>query len=153
MRSFHLNQSTVYSRVIHPESGLAAPIEGDLGQPGSPLFLFRQSLSAFWKRYEANGPLAGKKPSNGEYGQALYQALIAAQLPLSHASFAYEQAKQERLYYGLTESDEVPNLPEPSEPYDFVEMQGSGPADPSPNPGDSSHQDSGPSGGIIVSSW
>jgi hypothetical protein len=108
----HLNQNAAYQDVIPSGEGISIGMEGNaITQPGTPHYLFHQSLERFWDRYRRGGPLWGEVPTNAQYGQALQQALEASGLSPGDASYLAQRAAEQRVAYGLRGSGPVPRVP------------------------------------------
>jgi hypothetical protein len=80
-------------------------------QPGTPHYNYHRSLEKFWDQYREGGALARKLPTNAEYGDAVRDALIAAGMSPSQASDLAEQAANQRAFYKIKETDNVPLIP------------------------------------------
>jgi len=108
----HLNQNAAYRDVIPTNEGLANSMEGNaITEPGTPHYDFHNSMEQFWDQYRRGGENFGLTPTNGEYGIALQQALEDAGYSAEDAANLTEQAAQQQIQYGLTESDPVPRIP------------------------------------------
>jgi RHS repeat-associated protein len=110
LQANHLNQNAAYRTVIPPRNGISVAIEGDvIMQPTSPHGLFHQSLNNFWSQFRGGSPL--QRPSNGQYSQALAQALRRAGFSEIEVNYLVTLARDQRLQYGLLETDFVPRIP------------------------------------------
>ena len=110
----HLNQNAAYRDVIPLNEGLANPMEGNaFTESGTPHYDFHNSMEQFWNQYRQGGENFGLTPTNAEYGAALQQALEDAGYSAEDAANIAEQAAQQRIQYGLSESGPVPRIPGP----------------------------------------
>jgi len=107
----HLNQDAAFSSIIPRDEGLAVALEGNaFTDVGTPHYDFHQSLEEFWEQYRT-GNLSGTRPTSGDYGQALQQALEAAGYSSDEASILGAQAAAQRAASGLTDTDLIPRVP------------------------------------------
>jgi RHS repeat-associated protein len=112
LQANHLNQNAAFRSIIPPDEGLAVGMEGNaITEPGTAHYDFHQSLEQFWDQYRPGGELFGQVPSNGEYGQALQNALEAGGLTSQEAAELADQAAAQRAASGLSESSPVPRIP------------------------------------------
>jgi RHS repeat-associated protein len=110
----HLNQNAVYKSIIPESEGLANGMRGNaFTERGSPHYKFHRSLEEFWNQYRSDGPLAGTRPTNAQYGHALQQALEAGGYSPADAADIAARAAAQRSAYGLSESAPVPRIPGP----------------------------------------
>jgi Flp pilus assembly pilin Flp len=113
----HLNQDAVYGtkkggKIPHAD-GVSSPLTGSTNDIGGEHYKFHLSLETFWDQYREDGPLAGQRPTNAQYGEAVEAALIAAGVPAVDAINLAEAAHRQRLDYGYKDSDKVPRVPGP----------------------------------------
>ncbi|MBZ5523866.1 MAG: hypothetical protein LAP21_16650, partial [Acidobacteriia bacterium] len=109
----HLNQNAAYGTVIPARDGLAVPMKGDVfADKNSPHYRFHRVLEDFWDQFRDDGPRKDDMPTNAEYDAALRRALEAAGLDPEMVTRAADQARQQRLDFGLKDEAEVPRLPE-----------------------------------------
>ena len=98
----HLNQHAAYGGVIGRLKGIAVHLTHLQHK------LFHRSLNAFWMKHKA----ADTRPTNGQYGRAVRQALIDAGLSKAEASRLAALARKQRLSFGLGDAEFVPRMPE-----------------------------------------
>jgi hypothetical protein len=111
-QAHHLNQNAAFREVIPQNDGIAVGMRGNaFTEPGTPHYMFHQSLEQFWEPYRSGGNLHSKAPTNAMYGEALQRALQAGGLSPEEASYLASQAANQRASYGLIESAAVPNVP------------------------------------------
>lgn len=111
-QAHHLNQDAAYRDVINKMEGLATPLKGNAFKDiGSPHYKAHESLETFWNQYRRGGSKFLDLPTNSEYHNALVQSLEYAGLTPIEAKQAAEKARQQRLDYGLGDSQKVPRLP------------------------------------------
>jgi hypothetical protein len=82
-------------------------------EPGTPHYDFHQSMETWWDQYRAGGQLFQQTPTNGQYLQALQQALEAGGYSPSDAANLAAQAGAQQAAYGLSPSAPVPRIPGP----------------------------------------
>lgn len=80
-------------------------------EPGTPHYVFHQSLEQFWDPYRNNGGHEGRIPTNAMYSEALQRALQSAGRSPEEASYLARQAATQRAKYGLRETDPVSRVP------------------------------------------
>jgi len=112
MQANHLNQNGSYGEIIPKGEGLSNAMRGNAFKDiGSQHYDFHATLEAFWAPYRTGQSLYGLVPTNGQYGNALYRALLNSRLTPAQASFLADQAAAQRISFGLVESDPVPRIP------------------------------------------
>ncbi len=116
----HLNQDAAFSQraagysgpIIPSKQGLAASLYGDaFREPGSPHYLFHQSLEYFWDQYRRGSALFNERPTNATYGEALRDALLASGASEADATALAAAARANRYAFGLKDDMLVPNVP------------------------------------------
>jgi RHS repeat-associated protein len=111
-QAHHLNQNAAFRTVIPRDEGLAIGLRGNaFTERGTPHYMFHQSLESFWDQYRVGGALAGTRPTNAQYGQALQTALEASGFPAAQAADLAALAASQRAAYGLAETTLVPRVP------------------------------------------
>ena len=118
-RAISLNQEAAYSAVIPCDEGIAAVMRGDTpGDRDSPSYRFQAALDRFWEDFyiaaEARAATVDEvpraRPTNAEYGRALYKALRSARYSPRDARTLAAAAREQRLAYGLADADPVPRI-------------------------------------------
>jgi len=109
----HLNQNAVYGKNIPHDEGIACALEGNVfTEAGSPHNKYHAYLEDnFWDLYRKGGSLYNSKPTNDQYLDAVYDALIDAGYNKKQAMAAVKAAKDQQIEYGLLGSDLVPRIP------------------------------------------
>jgi hypothetical protein len=108
----HLNQDAAFRDVIPSEDGLSIGMKGNaFTEPGTPHYDFHASLEQFWDQYRPGGSLFGDLPTNGDYHQALQEALQAGGFSPEETAELANQAAQQRLQFGLPPDAQVPRVP------------------------------------------
>jgi RHS repeat-associated protein len=108
----HLNQNAVFKSVIPKAEGASNAMKGNaFTETGTPHYEFHRSLESFWDRFRNGGASFGRTPTNGEYGQAVETALRDGGLSNSQAARVANYAREQRISYGLLETDSVLNIP------------------------------------------
>lgn len=112
----HLNQGAAYDTrrggSIPYSDALAIQIPGNVfTEPGSPHHDAHLSMERFWDRYRRGGHLAGQRPTNAQYDQALRQSLLGAGLSPAQSHRLADMARDERIRYGHGDGDLVPRIP------------------------------------------
>ena len=107
----HLNQSAAFD-VIPKSEGASTGMRGNaFTEPGTPHYAFHEDLEKFWTPFRKGGARYGQTPTNAEYGEALEEALKKGEFSAAEAKQLAEEAAEERVKYGLQESDPVPRVP------------------------------------------
>jgi RHS repeat-associated protein len=110
----HLNQDAAFRNDIPSSEGLTVPMFGDAIQaPGTQHYQFHRYLEGFWSQFRRGGSREGERPTNGEYGRALEEALVTAGFPAVQARAYSADAARQREQHGLRESELVPRVPDP----------------------------------------
>jgi RHS repeat-associated protein len=108
----HLNQNAAYKGVIPEAEGIANAMRGNaFTEVGSPHYEFHSALEQFWAPYRKGGGLFGQTPTNGQYGDALEQALLQGGYTQAESANLAQQAAAQRAAYGLSPSAPVPKIP------------------------------------------
>jgi hypothetical protein len=113
-QAHHLNQDAVYRDSIPYRSGQSILLKGSVvNDAGSPHFQAHASLETWWDNYREDGPLAGQRPTNAQYGNAARQSLVDAGMSPADADAYTEVGRQQRLAHGLRDNALVPRVPGP----------------------------------------
>lgn len=108
----HLNQDAAFGSIIPKDQGVAVPLAGNaITEIGSEHYAFHESLEGFWSPYRRGGSLFTFRPTNAEYGQAIYSALRAAGRSPEEAAALTQAAEADLATNGLAPTDPVPNIP------------------------------------------
>lgn len=113
-QAHHLNQHAAYRDVIPHSEGVAIAVRGNaLYDVGSEHYIIHSVMEDFWAQFRGDGPRAGEKPTNREYGECMVRALMASGKAQSHAEAAAvaAAAREHRESYGLEEDALVPRIP------------------------------------------
>ena len=111
----HLNQNAVYGTSkggnIPYGAGISIPLTGGTNDPNGGHYKFHRSLEDFWDQFRPGGARFGDRPTNGDYGAALENALIAAGVPAKDAVNIAAEARQQRIDNGYDDDAFVPRIP------------------------------------------
>lgn len=108
----HLNQDAAFRALIPRDQGVAVGLFGDaFSQPGTPHYEFHRSLEGFWDQFRKGGRRFGDIPTNGQYGQAVENALRAAGVPPEEVKRLSSLAAEQRLAFGLRADAKIPRVP------------------------------------------
>ena len=106
-----LNQDAAYRSMIPHSKGEAWLLVGNaFSGKGTAHYNAHSSMESFWEQYRT-GSLVGNLPTNRQYEIALARSLRNAGLSPSEIKTAVQSARNQRLSYGLSQSDDVPRLP------------------------------------------
>jgi hypothetical protein len=79
-------------------------------EPDTPHYKFHQVLEGFWDQFRT-GTRKGTRPTNAEYGNALWKALRYAGFSTEETANLVGQAAKQRIAAGLIETEPVPRIP------------------------------------------
>jgi RHS repeat-associated protein len=108
-QAHHLNQNAVYGL---GEEGISTPLHGSAFTDfGDEHYNAHSSLEEFWDQYREGGDKEGTLPTNNEYGEAVYDSMLAAGKSPAVARALADVAKVEREANGFLGSALVPRIP------------------------------------------
>jgi hypothetical protein len=105
----HLNQNAVYGDVIPYNKGISVIVNGSIQTPGSQHFNFHEYKIILWEPHR----LAGTKPTNAQYIEAVEDALTYAGFTAQEARDAATDAQNQLGAYNFVMTAEVPRVPNP----------------------------------------
>ncbi len=111
MQAHHLNQNAAFKSVVPHSQGQTMLVEGSAFVEGTQHNVIHGVTDQFWAPYQPTGPLAGLRPTNLQYLNALRAAMQQAGMSFWEAEAAVVVAAEEMAAAGLSATAPVPRVP------------------------------------------